>query len=169
MAAQVNRPMTEALRMRLGMLIAVVALSSGCAKEPSATLSSAKPSVTPQIVEMGRRLYNKQCAVCHGPKGAGDGQAAYLLYPKPRDFTQNEFRLVSTSTMQATDEDLFLTITRGTPGSAMPSWETLTSTPTSSCGISSTTFNRSYRRESRIASACMHGASAPIGSEATSH
>ena len=127
MAAPVNRPMTEALRMRLGMLIAVVALGSGCAKEPSATLSSAKPSVTPQIVEMGRRLYNKQCAVCHGPKGAGDGQAAYLLYPKPRDFTQNEFRLVSTSTMQATDEDLFLTITRGTPGSAMPSWETLTS------------------------------------------
>jgi len=75
---------------------------------------------------MGRQLYDKQCAVCHGLTGAGDGQAAYLLYPKPRDFTQNEFRLVSTHTMQATDEDLFLTISRGMPGSAMPSWETLT-------------------------------------------
>lgn len=29
--------------------------------------------------------------------------------------------------MQATDEDLFQTITRGMPGSSMPSWETLTS------------------------------------------
>jgi mono/diheme cytochrome c family protein len=29
--------------------------------------------------------------------------------------------------MQATDEDLFLTITRGMPGSSMPSWETLSS------------------------------------------
>ena len=28
--------------------------------------------------------------------------------------------------MQATDEDLFLTITRGMPGSAMPPWERLT-------------------------------------------
>jgi len=73
----------------------------------------------------GRRLYERQCAVCHGLTGAGDGPAAYLLYPKPRDFTQNEFRLVSTSSMEATDEDLFLTITRGMPGSSMPSWETL--------------------------------------------
>jgi len=121
--APVNRPMTVALRMRISILMAMVAMGSGCAKEPPATLSTAKPSPTPQLVEMGRQLYNKQCAVCHGPKGAGDGQAAHLLYPKPRDFTQNEFRLVSTNSMQATDEDLFLTITRGMPGSSMPSWE----------------------------------------------
>jgi DMSO reductase family type II enzyme heme b subunit len=117
--------MTAALSMRISILMAMVAMGSGCAKEPPAALSTAKPSPTPQLVEMGRQLYNKQCAVCHGPKGAGDGQAAYLLYPKPRDFTQNEFRLVSTNSMQATDEDLFLTITRGMPGSSMPSWEAL--------------------------------------------
>jgi mono/diheme cytochrome c family protein len=80
----------------------------------------------PELLAKGQQLYEKQCAACHGLTGAGDGPAAYLLYPKPRDFTRNEFRLVSTSTMEATDEDLFLTITRGMPGSAMPSWEGLT-------------------------------------------
>src|SRR3989338_8993841 len=118
--------MTAAWSKRISILIAIVGMGAGCAKEPPAALPTAKPSPTPQVVEMGRQLYTKQCAVCHGPKGAGDGQAAYLLYPKPRDFTQNEFRLVSTNSMQATDEDLFLTITRGMPGSAMPSWETMT-------------------------------------------
>ena len=88
-------------------------------------ISTAKPPLTPALFDRGQRLYAKQCAVCHGLKGAGDGAAAYLLYPKPRDFTQQEFRLVSTTSMQATDEDLFLTITRGMPGSAMPSWEML--------------------------------------------
>lgn len=117
--------MTTALSMRISILSVMVAVGSGCAKEPPATRSTAKPSPTPQLVDMGRQLYNKQCAVCHGPTGAGDGPAAYLLYPKPRDFTQNEFRLVSTNSMEATDEDLFLTITRGMPGSAMPPWERL--------------------------------------------
>lgn len=101
-------------------------LAVACRTQAPPTRSTAKPSASPQLLEMGQRLYVKQCAACHGPHGAGDGPAAYLLYPKPRDFTQNEFRLVSTSTMQATDEDLFLTITRGMPGSAMPSWEALT-------------------------------------------
>jgi mono/diheme cytochrome c family protein len=105
--------------------MAAVALAAGCAPEPPAAPVTAKPPATPQLLAAGRRLYDKQCAVCHGATGAGDGAAAYLLYPKPRDFTQNEFRLVSTSTMQATDEDLFLTITRGMPGSTMPSWEAL--------------------------------------------
>lgn len=101
-------------------------LHTGCTAQAPSTSSVTKPSLTPAVFAEGQRLYEKQCAVCHGMKGMGDGPAAYLLYPKPRDFTQNEFRLVSTSTMQATDDDLFLTITRGMPGSAMPSWETLT-------------------------------------------
>jgi len=110
----------------MGILMGVPFMHLACARQTPTTVSIAKPSPTPQLFEMGERLYKKQCAVCHGTKGAGDGQAAYLLYPKPRDFTQNKFRLVSTATMEATDEDLFLTITRGMPGSAMPSWETLT-------------------------------------------
>lgn len=110
----------------IGLLLAAPVMSLACARSTPASPLAAKPASTPALFDTGKRLYEQQCAVCHGPTGGGDGPAAYLLYPKPRDFTQNEFRLVSTTTMQATDEDLFLTITRGMPGSAMPSWEALT-------------------------------------------
>jgi len=84
-----------------------------------------RPAPTPELFDLGKQLYGKQCAVCHGEAGRGDGAAAYLLYPKPRDFTLDEFRLISTQEMAATDHDLFQTLTRGMPGSSMPSWEGL--------------------------------------------
>jgi DMSO reductase family type II enzyme heme b subunit len=55
-------------------------------------------------------------------KGDGEGAAAYLLYPRPRDFTRANYRLVSTADGVPADEDLLRTITRGMPGSSMPSW-----------------------------------------------
>ena len=70
----------------------------------------------------GKRVFDRQCAACHGTTGRGAGEAAYLLYPKPRDFTTGNYRLVSTWERVPTDEDLYLTISRGMPGSAMPSW-----------------------------------------------
>jgi len=77
---------------------------------------------TPQLLALGARVYAKQCAACHGASGRGDGEAAYLLYPKPRDFVAAQYRLVSTWERVPTDEDLYRTISRGMPGSAMPSW-----------------------------------------------
>src|SRR3989338_7068564 len=96
-------------------------------KESSAPgiLANAKPALTQEVFTHGEKIYQKQCSVCHGDHGHADGKAAYLLYPKPRDFSHDKFRLVSTTNMQATDEDLFTTITRGMPGSAMSSWEHL--------------------------------------------
>lgn len=90
----------------------------------NAATSSAvqKPILTQELFSKGKEIYKKQCSVCHGPTGAGDGKAAYLLYPKPRDFIRDKFRLVSTTNMQATDGDLFATMTRGMPGSSMPPW-----------------------------------------------
>jgi mono/diheme cytochrome c family protein len=85
------------------------------------TPSATRPT-TPALLALGKRLYDAQCAACHGATGRGDGEAAYLLYPKPRDFTTASYRLVSTWERVPTDEDLYLTISRGMPGSAMPSW-----------------------------------------------
>ncbi|MBI2544533.1 MAG: c-type cytochrome [Candidatus Rokubacteria bacterium] len=77
---------------------------------------------SPDLLALGKRVYEKQCAACHGGDGRGEGEAAYLLYPKPRDFTAGKYALVSTWDRVPTDEDLFRTISRGMPGSAMPSW-----------------------------------------------
>ena len=80
------------------------------------------PPSSPKLIALGKQIYGQQCAACHGPQGRADGEAAYLLYPKPRDLVAGNFRLISTWDGVPTDDDLFNTITRGMPGSAMPSW-----------------------------------------------
>jgi len=77
---------------------------------------------SPALLALGEQAYVKQCAACHGTAGDGEGEAAYLLHPRPRDFTRGQFRLISTWDGVPTDEDLFRTISRGMPGSAMPPW-----------------------------------------------
>jgi len=88
----------------------------------SSYLPEGHPAATPDLVELGRATYSRQCAACHGADGSGEGDAAYLLYPKPRDFITASYRIVSTWDGVPTDEDLFQTISRGMPGAAMPSW-----------------------------------------------
>ncbi|MBI2504074.1 MAG: c-type cytochrome [Candidatus Latescibacteria bacterium] len=90
-----------------------------------ASLAAQPLPATPQLVEKGKQTYQQLCAPCHGATGQGDGAAAYLLYPKPRNFAKAQYRLVSTWEQVPTDEDLFSVITRGMPGSAMPSWPNL--------------------------------------------
>jgi mono/diheme cytochrome c family protein len=85
--------------------------------EPTQVLAN-----TPELLALGQRTFEKECVACHAQTGNGEGPAAYLLYPRPRDFTSGEYRLVSTWDSVPTDEDLFRTISRGMPGSAMPSW-----------------------------------------------
>jgi mono/diheme cytochrome c family protein len=80
------------------------------------------PKLSPKLLALGKQIYAQQCAACHGADGRGGGPAAYLLYPKPRNFVAANYRLVSTWERMPTDQDLFNTITRGMPGSAMPSW-----------------------------------------------
>lgn len=81
-----------------------------------------RAAATAEALERGRTLFARQCSACHGPEGKGDGEAAYLLYPKPRDFSRGVFRFTSTWEGTPTDDDLYRTISRGMPGSAMPSW-----------------------------------------------
>ena len=77
---------------------------------------------SPVLLAVGKALYDKKCAPCHGLDGAGEGKAAYLLYPKPRDFVAARYRMVSTWERVPTDDDIFGTVSRGIPGSSMPSW-----------------------------------------------
>ena len=89
------------------------------------TKGAKAPEVTPQMLVLGKEIYAKQCSSCHGPEGKGDGTAAYILLPKPRNLTSKSFRLTSNLEGKVAVEDIFQTITRGMPGSAMPSWEIL--------------------------------------------
>src|SRR5574341_433825 len=135
----------------LGVAVALAVMLSvwGCAASPEVvrtTTATAKPAApppkpgpvpvsltptrqlrpSPDLLALGKRVYEKQCVACHGLDGSGEGEAAYLLYPKPRDFVAAKYVLVSTWDRVPTDEDLFRTISRGMPGSAMPSWGHLT-------------------------------------------
>jgi cytochrome c len=98
----------------------VADLSTGEIERSLRPTGTAAPS--PSSEEQGRAAYRKHCQSCHGEQGDGRGEAAYLLFPKPRDFTRGQYRLVSTWEGVPTDEDLYKTISRGMPGSAMPSW-----------------------------------------------
>jgi mono/diheme cytochrome c family protein len=122
----------ESVRRRWLVGWCVLVLASGCARStPSPGASGViEHNVSPtqalaaseELLALGRTTYEKECTACHGPAGDGLGAAAYLLYPRPRDFTTGQFRLISTWDNVPTDEDLFRTISRGMPGSAMPSW-----------------------------------------------
>jgi mono/diheme cytochrome c family protein len=71
----------------------------------------------------GRRVYDQHCAACHGANGDGNGPASVWLFPKPRNFSAGLFKIQSTPAGSLpTDEDLFQTVTRGMPGSSMPSF-----------------------------------------------
>ncbi len=79
-------------------------------------------------LERGRTLYGARCAVCHGPEGRGDGAVSRFLDPRPRDFVTEPYKLRSTQPGQApSDGDLYGTISRGLPGTAMPGFAGLPS------------------------------------------
>jgi mono/diheme cytochrome c family protein len=87
---------------------------------PPAERPPDEPQTLPEDpVALGARLYQENCAACHGERGAGDGPAAKFLFPRPRNFRQGGFRMVSTVNRLPSDDDLLRVITRGLPGSAM--------------------------------------------------
>ncbi|MCG6953718.1 MAG: cytochrome c [Betaproteobacteria bacterium] len=76
---------------------------------------------TSENIAAGRTLYTQNCAVCHGPKGAGDGEGGKALNPPPGN-------LVGLGRMPvASDGFLMWTISEGgTPvKSAMPPYKSV--------------------------------------------
>lgn len=80
----------------------------------------------PSSAPLGERVYAEHCAVCHGPKGGGNGPAAPSLHPRPRDFRGGVFKIKSTPEAERpTLDDVRRTIKQGMPGSSMPGWADL--------------------------------------------
>jgi len=63
----------------------------------------------------GQQLFAQNCAICHGAGGKGDGTLGRNLTPRPTDLTGNHLTT-------HTDGDLYWWISRGIPGTGMPSF-----------------------------------------------
>lgn len=68
-------------------------------------------------LDVGKKVYQSQCVVCHGKSGRGDGPAATAMNPRPANLT-NAARMT-----RLPDDSLVQVITRGR--NAMPAYETL--------------------------------------------
>lgn len=92
----------------------------------SAHAGDAQRGTAPSFSNNGKAVYDQHCASCHGANGDGNGPASVWLYPKPRNFSAGLFKIKSTAGQALpTDEDLFQSVTRGLPGSSMPSFSYL--------------------------------------------
>ncbi len=69
----------------------------------------------------GKKVFDAQCAMCHGNEGKGDGAAGAALTPKPRNFADKA--LMS----KKTDDDLFKILTKGSPNTGMAPYEKMLS------------------------------------------
>jgi DMSO reductase family type II enzyme heme b subunit len=86
------------------------------------TLPSA-PVLLAQDAQRGKPVYERWCAGCHGETGAGDGEAAAFMLPRPRDFRRGDYQIRTTASGELpTDADLRRVIDLGMPGTAMAAW-----------------------------------------------
>jgi len=75
--------------------VAGLVIAIGCSSQPdsasspvaSVSAAAPKPGVTPEMLQKGRAIYQANCIACHGEGGRGDGAAAGVLKPPPRDHT----------------------------------------------------------------------------------
>ena len=108
------------IAIALFVLAGVGARLAAAASQPSQPM----PAPTPELTEEGRLIYFRRCSFCHGLLGDGNGPAADFLDPRPRDFTLGTFKFRTTQSGELPlDTDLFRTVSRGLPGTAMQSFD----------------------------------------------
>ena len=79
----------------------------------SAPGKSASLSAERLSLEVGRRIYARECASCHGADGRGDTAIAKVLNPPPRNFADPVVMA------RLDDGRVYMAIYRGRPGTAM--------------------------------------------------
>jgi cytochrome c5 len=67
-------------------------------------------------IDLGHRLYVKNCAACHGEQGAGNGPGGKYQPKTPADFTDARRMLAGTTALYTAK------IRRGGMGTGMPYW-----------------------------------------------
>jgi mono/diheme cytochrome c family protein len=99
---------------------AVAALSLGAVtiavaaqQKPAANATKNPVAASPSSIATGKKLYDSQCASCHGTAGKGDGKAGALLKPTPSDLTDGDWK------HGQTDGDIFTVIRDGAKQTGM--------------------------------------------------
>jgi len=69
---------------------------------------------TPQNLEEGHRLYDKECALCHGLDGKGQGEKGLQFYPPAPSLVER--------TTEISDGQIQAIVSRGVRYTAMPSF-----------------------------------------------
>ncbi len=86
-------------------------------------IGEAPAEVSAEVLNHGQKLFNRNCASCHGYDGGGAGPAARNLDPKPRDFRAAHFLYASAGEGELpTDRELKATIRNGVTTRGMPAW-----------------------------------------------
>jgi len=77
-------------------------------------------------LQVGHRVYVRQCAGCHGTTGDGKGPAGAFLNPPPRDYRNGVFKFTSTPRgSKPRREDLRRILKYGAKGTSMPAFRFL--------------------------------------------
>jgi mono/diheme cytochrome c family protein len=71
------------------------------------------------MVTHGGKIYQNNCASCHGEKGAGDGVAGQAIVPPPRNLIEGKWKKGGTSIA------LYTTLLEGIPGTSMVAFKHL--------------------------------------------
>ncbi len=110
-------------------LVVIVAILAGSTVLVSAYTEAKKAasraSLPTEALSRGEIQYRRNCAICHGLEGRGDGVAAGVLNPRPRNFELGKYRLGTTTTLFPSRQDIQNTIREGIPGTGMPAWRHL--------------------------------------------
>lgn len=98
-------------------------LQVGDVMEYVRSLTPAKTGLTADEIslEIGKRIYVKECSGCHGLDGRADTDVAKVLHPHPRKFAD------PLEMARVDDGRMYSAIKLGRPGTAMASWGELLS------------------------------------------
>ncbi len=112
-------PRVSAALLTAGFLLNAISPGTSISGAPGPDHQQRPPNST-----LGKSIYEAKCSQCHGLSGKGDGPAASILNPSPRDFTSGKFKFRSTESGSIpTDGDLATSIRNGLHGTSMSDWE----------------------------------------------
>lgn len=100
----------------------------------------------------GKYIYERNCIVCHGQRGDGNGEMSPTLKPRPRSFREGMFKFRTTPLgALPTDDDLRRTIRHGLTGTAMGMFTQLSDEEVDAVITYVKSFSRRWRKEENYA------------------